>query len=88
MIARTLRNVYSILSYARKNKYLQKRSALTYLDEEHPSRLHYGKDKFGGPFTEEEVEDIKTVLRILPLFVCMVPHGISIDEWSFFISYL
>ena len=27
------------------------------------------KHKFGGPFTEEEVEDVKTILRLLPLFL-------------------
>ena len=44
-------------------------SALTYIDEEEPSRLDYGKHKFGGPFTEEEVEDVKTILRMLAFFV-------------------
>ena len=27
-----------------------------------PHECYYGKEKFGGPFTEEEVEDVKTVL--------------------------
>ena len=59
-----------MLNYARKNKYPRKRSAFTYLDEEQPSRLDFGKDeKFGGPFTEEEVEDVKTALRLIPLVV-------------------
>ena len=31
--------------------------------------MDYGKHKFGGPFTEEEVEDVKTILRLLPLFL-------------------
>ena len=31
--------------------------------------MDYGKKKFGGPFTEEEVEDVKTVLRLLPLVI-------------------
>ena len=88
MIANTLKSVFLIVNYARKTKYPRKRSALTYLDEEHPSRLDYGKDKFGGPFTEEEVEDVKTVLRMMPLFVCMLTCGISIDEWSLFVSHL
>ena len=88
MKANTLRNVYSILNYARKTKYPRKRSALTYLDEEHPSRLDYGKDKFGGPFTEEEVEDVKTILRMIPLFVCMLGGGISGHKWSIFASHL
>ena len=51
-----------MLNYARETKYPECRSALTYFDEEPPSRLDYGKDKFGGPFTEEEVEDVKTIL--------------------------
>ena len=31
--------------------------------------MDYGKEKFGGPFTEEEVEDVKTVLRLIPVIV-------------------
>ena len=31
------------------------------------------------------MEDVKTVLRMLPLFVCMLASGIPTDhEWSFF----
>ena len=30
------------------------------------------KEKYGGPFTEEEVEDVKTVFRMLPLFIAPV----------------
>ena len=59
--------IVRVLYYARKHKYPENRSALTYWEEEAPSRLDLGKDKYGGPFTEEEVEDVKTVLRLLPL---------------------
>ena len=59
--------IVRVLCYARKHKYPENRSALTYWEEEAPSRLDLGKDKYGGPFTEEEVEDVKTVLRLLPL---------------------
>uniref|UniRef100_A0A1X7V432 Uncharacterized protein n=1 Tax=Amphimedon queenslandica TaxID=400682 RepID=A0A1X7V432_AMPQE len=52
-----------------KHKYPENRSALTYWEEEAPSRLDLGKEKYGGPFTEEEVEDVKTVFRMLPLFI-------------------
>ena len=61
--------IFQVLNYARKNKCPRLRSALTYIDEEHPSRLDFGKHKFGGPFTEEEVEDVKTVFRLTPLIV-------------------
>ena len=42
---------------------------MTYTDEEHPSRLDFGKHKFGGPFAEEEVEDVKTIFRLTPLLL-------------------
>ena len=58
--------IFLVLNYARKNKCPRLRSALTYIDEEHPSRLDFGKHKFGGPFTEEEVEDVKTILSLMP----------------------
>ena len=61
--------IFKVINYARKTKYPEHRSAFTYIDEEEPSRLDYGKHKFGGPFTEEEVEDVKTILRLLPLFL-------------------
>ena len=61
--------IFQVLNYTRKNKYPRLRSALTYIDEEHPSRIDFGKHKFGGPFTEEEVEDVKTVYRLTPLLV-------------------
>ena len=63
------KTIFKVLNYARKTKYPERRSAFTYIDEEEPSRLDYGKHKFGGPFTEEEVEDVKTILRLLPLLV-------------------
>ena len=65
-----------MLNYARKNKYPRHRSALTYWEESAPSRIDLGKDKYGGPFTEEEVEDVKTFFRYLPLLVCL--FGVSV----------
>ena len=71
--------IFRVLNYARKNKYPRKRSAFTYLDEEQPSRLDFGKDaKFGGPFTEEEVEDVKTILRVVPLLVSATGASLSL----------
>ena len=64
--------IFQVLNYARKNKCPRRRSAFTYLDEEQPSRLDFGKSKFGGPFTEEEVEDVKTVFRVLPIVIISV----------------
>ena len=68
--------IVRVLCYARKHKYPENRSALTYWEEEAPSRIDLGKDKYGGPFTEEEVEDVKTVFRlILLVIVCTLASG-------------
>ena len=61
--------IFQVLNYARNNKCPRRRSALTYIDEEHPSRIDFGKHKFGGPFTEEEVEDVKTIFRLTPVLL-------------------
>ena len=66
-----LKTIFQVLNYARKTNHPERCSALTYFDEEEPSRLDYGKYKFGGPFTEEEVEDVKTILRLLPVFLSL-----------------
>ena len=84
-----IKQIFQVLNYARKNKCPRLRSALTYIDEEHPSRLDFGKHKFGGPFTEEEVEDIKTIFRLLPVllsvfavaFLCDIGHRQSITNF-------
>ena len=70
-----IKQIARVLNYARKNRYPRNRSALTYWEEESPSRLDLGKEKYGGPFTEEEVEDVKTILRLLPLFICALAFG-------------
>ena len=74
--------IVRVLCYARKHKCPENRSALTYWEEEAPSRLDLGKEKYGGPFTEEQqVKDVKNVLRLLPIIlVCSVGSG-------FYISY-
>ena len=70
-ITNPIKLILQVLNYTRKHRYPERRSAFTYLDEEHPSRMDFGKEKFGGPFTEEEVEDVKTVLKLLPLVICL-----------------
>ena len=67
--------IFGVLSYARKNKYPRLCSAFTYIDEEQPSHLDLGKNKFGGPFTEKEVEDVKTIFCILPKLLVALQAG-------------
>ncbi len=60
-----LTNMSNVLKFAVKNKKPIRRSAFTYCEDELPSRIDLGKSKYGGPFTNEEVEDVKTFLRML-----------------------
>ena len=74
------KTVFRVLNFARKNKYPLRRSAFTYCDDIRPSRIDFAKDRFGGPFTTSQVEDVKTFLRIVvvllalgPVFVLEIP---------------
>uniref|UniRef100_A0A1X7VPM9 Uncharacterized protein n=1 Tax=Amphimedon queenslandica TaxID=400682 RepID=A0A1X7VPM9_AMPQE len=79
LLKNPIKLIVRVLCYAWKHKYPENRSALTYWEEEAPSRLDLGKDKYGGPFTEEEVEDVKTFFRMLPLLIATVSYAVS-DE--------
>jgi len=41
-----------------------------------PSRMDLGKSKYGGPFTTEQVEDVKSFLKLLvmplPIFITLL----------------
>ena len=63
------KNIYKVLKYSWKHKVPEHRSAFTYWEEDIPCRIDLGKNKYGGPFTNEEVEDTKTFLRVLPLLL-------------------
>ena len=63
----SLKTIYRVLKFAAKHKAPLNRSALTYWEEDVPSRMDLGKSRYGGPFTTEQVEDVKTILRLLPL---------------------
>lgn len=77
-----LTQMVKVCKYARRNKYSKNRSALTYWEEVSPSRLDLGKEKYGGPFTEDQVEDVKTFLQMLPLIICMVFFVVTVDQFN------
>ena len=76
------KNIYKVLKYSWKHKIPEHRSAFTYWEENIPRRIDLGKDKYGGPFTNEEVEDTKTFLRILPLLLCLFGYHLAGDGYS------
>ena len=77
-ITNPIQHIISVLDFARKNKYPRNRSALTYWEENFPSRLDLGKEKYGGPFTEEGVENVKTFLMLIPLIFVISSGGLAI----------
>lgn len=72
-----LKLIFKVLQYAVKNKYPRLRSAYTYWDERQNSRLDLAKIKYGGPFTAEQVEDVKKFFQILSVIVlCCLLMGL------------
>ena len=63
--------IYKIVKYAWQHKCPVNRSAFTYWENDIPSRIDLGKNKYGGPFTNEEVEDTKTFFRIFLLLLSL-----------------
>ena len=73
-----LRLLFQVLKFAARNKYPRLRSAYSYWDHK-KSRLDLSKSKYGGPFTSEQVEDVKTCLRMICiLFVGSMFMGYAI----------
>ena len=66
-----VRKVIDVLKYAYHHKYPVRGSALSYYRNTYPSRIDFGKVQYGGPFTNEEVEDTKTVLRLSVLLLSL-----------------
>ncbi len=59
-----LKTIYRVLKYAKKHKTPTNRSSFTYWKDIIPTRLDFAKLCYGGPYTTEQVEDIKTFFRI------------------------
>ena len=66
-----------------QNKYPRLRSAFTYWEDKPYSRIDLGKAKYGGPFTTEQVEDVKTFFRVLGIAVVLTPlPGLAFFTYS------
>ena len=65
--------VFKILKFASKHKHPLQRSAFTYNDNYIPSRLDFAKERYRGPFSTEQVENVKTFFRMLLVLLSMGP---------------
>ena len=81
------RMVARVLNFCRGHRYPLQRSAFTYCDDERPSRLDFAKERFGGPFTTEQVEDVKTLFRLLILLLAVGPVFVM-DVPSSYVAFL
>ena len=61
--------VYGVTKFSRQHKTPVLRSAFTYCEDEVPRGLDLGKEKYGGPFTTEQVEDVKAFYGILKVLL-------------------
>ena len=77
-----IKNIFNILKYTWKHKYPVNRSAFTFWENDIPSRIDMGKIKYGGPFTNEQVEDVKTLLQLLLLIMSLFGFQLSGDGYS------
>ena len=84
--------LFGVVLFAYKHKIPVKRSAMTYWEEDLPKRVDLAKDKYGGPYTTENVEDVKTFLRILLLMLALcvyyVPYAGPVFEGIPFVNHL
>ena len=74
------KTVVDVLKYVKTHKYPTYHSAMHWTNGEQPSRFDFAKDCYGGPFTSSQVEDVKTLGRVVlvllavgPVFVLCVP---------------
>ena len=64
------RTIFSVIKYVSTHGTMGKRSAFTYWEDNAPSRIDLSMIKYGGPFEENDVEDVKRFGRILWLILC------------------
>ena len=73
--------VFKVLKYSIQNNHNRRqRSAFTYWGKE-PSRIDLAKERYGGSFTQEEVENVKTLLRIAAVLIALIPFWIVTDPY-------
>ena len=65
---------WRVVKFAAQHNKPIRRSAFTYCESDYPSRLDISKQRrYGGHFTTEQVEDVKTLLTMLKVLLCLGP---------------
>ncbi len=82
------RLVYKLTKFVHRHKVPIRRSAFTFCEDDVPSGMDLGKTKYGGPFSTEEVEDVKVFYGILKVLIALGPVTalITMNDQSYFID--
>ena len=72
--------IWGVVQFAKKNKEHIFRSAFTY--NEMPSRLDLAKQRYGGPFTTREVEEVKNFWQLFLLLISLIGFQLRDDTTS------
>ena len=67
------KTIFKVVSFAWKHKNPLRRTAFAYGDDYIPTRLDFAKERYGGPFTTEQVEHVKVFRRIIIVLLAMGP---------------
>ena len=67
------RVVSEVLLFALRHKKPIRRSAFTFCESKAPSRIDFAKRRYGGPFTTEQVEDVKVMCNIIKVMLALGP---------------
>ena len=70
------KQIYNIFKYAIKYKRPLQRSAFTY-GEAPPGMLDRAKERYGGPFTTDQVEDVRSFKNILLILLSLVGYNFN-----------
>ena len=79
--------IWRVIGYALTHKQPVRHSAFTY-GELPPSRLDLCKERYGGPFTTVQVEDVKSSLYILSILLGTFGYGFLDTKNKIFDQYL
>ena len=82
------KTVIRIINFAKNHKNPLQRSAFTYADNYIPSRLDFAKERYGGPFTIQQVENVKIMLRIFLILLAIGPVFMLEVPASYFVFQL
>ena len=81
------RITYKVIAYSLKQKQHARR-AFVHWDERMPSRIDMAKCSNGGPFTHDQVEDVKVFLKLVLLMIVLVGVVVAFESnFTVFESY-